>query len=293
MGGGAVLRSISRVIGGGGTASGRAVVGTALHSPAQKMRISSSHTMVDDWEFAGEEEQFQAPPQAVLDDHRHVRDRLIFGSVPTQQEVLEATSDLQDAIKQTITPVSSTFGHEKLSSSFPSVHDEVDCVEVSGIPETEGESYENSVVGCGPDLDQDKVVQKYVHSNVLDAFHLLQSNPAIQGMVVSLASDKAIWDAFLSNPKVQEFRQSLVEGESELVDRNEDADKKSPLIEAMENMKLRVIQYMEKIKELCNQLFGYVDNKFLEKDADFVEKALEASLMLCFTVLLIVLVKRA
>lgn len=292
MGGGAVLRSISRVIGAGGTASGRVGVGAALHSPAQKMRISSSYTMVDDWEFAGGEEGFQAPPQAVLDDHRHVRDRLIFGSAPTHQEVLEATSDLQDAIKQTITPVSSTFGHEKLSSSFLSVH-EVDCVEVSGIPETKGESYENSVVGCGPDLDQDKVVQKYVHSNVLDAFHLLQSNPAIQGMVVSLASDKAIWDAFLSNPKVQEFRQSLVEGESELVDRNEDADKKSPLIEAMENMKLRVIQYMEKIKELCNQLFGYVDKKFLEKDADFVEKALEASLMLCFTVLLIVLVKRA
>ncbi|KAH9323535.1 hypothetical protein KI387_018174 [Taxus chinensis] len=299
MGGGAVFRGISRVIGMGGTVTGRVGVGAAINSP-QKVKISSSSdapsfTMIDEWELAGDEEGFQTHPNARLEHHHHhLRDRLIFGSVPTQQEVLEATSDLQDALKQTATPVSSTFGHEKTSSSFLSVHDKADSVEVSDIQEAEGKTYENSVGRVETELyqDSDKVVQKSGHSNVLDAFHLLQSNPTIQGMVVSLASDKAIWDAMLRNEKVQEFRQSLLKGEAVQSDTNTDADKKKTFFEVIENMKLKVIEYMERISELCNQVVGFVDKKVLEKDADFVD-ALKASLMLCIAVLLTVLVKRA
>ncbi|KAH9323533.1 hypothetical protein KI387_018172 [Taxus chinensis] len=298
MGGGAVLRGISRAIGVGGTASGRVGVGATINSPAQKVKNSSytdapSFTMIDEWELSGAEDGFQTYPHAHLDQHHHhVRDRLIFGSVPTQEEVLEATSDLQDALKQIISPVSSTFGHEKTSSLFLSVHDKADSGEVSDLQETEVKSYENSVARVETKLDQDndKVVQKSGRSNVLDAFHLLQSNPAIQGMVIALASDEAVWDAILKNEQVKEFRQSLLKGKSET---NKDTYKKNPFIEAIGNMKLKVIEYMEKISELCNQFFGFGDKTFSEKDEDFVERALKASSMLCIAVLLIVLVKRA
>jgi hypothetical protein len=34
----------------------------------------------------------------------------------------------------------------------------------------------------------------------------------MQGMVISLASDKAMWDALLKNEKVIEFREALQKG---------------------------------------------------------------------------------
>jgi hypothetical protein len=46
-------------------------------------------------------------------------------------------------------------------------------------------------------------------SAMLEAFHQFQHNPQVQSMVVSLATDKGVWDAVLANEKIQEFRRAL------------------------------------------------------------------------------------
>ncbi|KAE9445279.1 hypothetical protein C3L33_22823, partial [Rhododendron williamsianum] len=46
--------------------------------------------------------------------------------------------------------------------------------------------------------------------SVDDAFRLLQTDPSVQRMVSSISSDKAVWDAILSNKAVQNLQHSLV-----------------------------------------------------------------------------------
>jgi len=260
---------------------------------------SSPCWQLDDWEFTGDEERFQ--PHHYDNDHV-VHDRLIFGSVPTQKEVQEAVSDLQDAITQGIIPVSGTFDHNTALSSSSSVHEESDSVEVSTMQGTENKS-------CGTlvnpnQMEQEfyeekcRIVQKDGHNNVREAFDMLQSNPAVQGMVISLASDKAMWDALLKNEKVIEFREALQKGESIPPELSKDSEKphrhqENPFMQAFEITKMKVMECFEKITEVLHLFFGLADKKVLfEKDGDPLERTLKASLMLSVAVLLIILVKR-
>jgi hypothetical protein len=50
-------------------------------------------------------------------------------------------------------------------------------------------------------------------SAMLEAFYQFQHNPQIQGLVLSLATDKTVWEAVLANQKIQEFRHALLEVE--------------------------------------------------------------------------------
>ncbi|RLM55129.1 hypothetical protein C2845_PM10G08940 [Panicum miliaceum] len=47
------------------------------------------------------------------------------------------------------------------------------------------------------------------HKNVLDAFRLLQKDPTVQKMVMSLSCDKAVWSAVMNDEEFQDFRRSL------------------------------------------------------------------------------------
>ena len=137
---------------------------------------------------------------------------------------------------------------------------------------------------------------------------MLQTNPAVQNMVTSVASDKAVWESVLKNEKVEEFRQSLHKDVSNLSDVSKDS-KKPPcqeaisFIQVIENTKgkaiefmekiTELIEFMEKITELINNFLGYADNKILtDKDGDLLERTLKASLMLSVAALLVVMVKR-
>lgn len=254
---------------------------------------SAPSWQLDDWEFAGGEEQFQ-PHHNDIDPV--IQDRLIFGSVPTQKEVQEAVSDLQDALSQGIIPVSGTL------SSSSSVHENSDAVEISAVQETENKSYGNLVYPnqMEQELHEEKyrIVQKDVHNNVREAFDMLQSNPAVQGMVISLASDKAMWDALLKNEKVVEFREALQKDVSVLPELSKDTEKparhqENPFMQAFEITKMKVMECFNKITEVLHQFFGLADKKGLfEKDGDPLERTLKATLMLSVAVLLIVLVKR-
>lgn len=324
MGGGAILRNVGRAIGGRGLGGGPVPASPAQQalcsgcrkntSSVAKVRasacvceqgrgIATQQTLpnqpcwqLDDWEFTGDEERFQ------LHNGDDNPDRLIFGSAPTQKEVEEAVSELQDALTQGIIPVSGNFNHKTALSSSPSVPKISDSVEVSTIQGTGNKS-------CGTlvnldqmerELHEDnyRIVQKAGHNNVREAFNLLQSNPAVQGMVISLASDKAVWEALLRNEKVNEFRQLLQKGESKLAELSKDSDKpphhENPFMQAFENTKMKVMECIEKITEVLNQYFGFaVERDLFKKDEDPLDRILRGSLMLSVAVLLMVLVKRA
>lgn len=320
-----MLRNVGRAIGARGVGVGAAATSPAQQVPCSACRSSSSSVakvkvsacvceqdrgiatqqtlpnqpcwQLDDWEFTGDEEELQPH------NHDNNHDRLIFGSVPTQKEVQEVVSDFQDALTQGIIPVSGYFNHKTALSSSSSVHKKSDSVELSTIQGTGNKS-------CGTFVNLDqmerelhednyRIVQKARHDNVFEAFNLLQSNPAVQGMVISLASDKAVWEALLKNEKVAEFRQSIQKGESKPPELSKDSDKSpphqdSPFMHAIENTKTKVMECIGKITEILNQYFGFaIEKKLFEKDEDPLERILKASLMLSVAVLLMVLVRRA
>ncbi|KAG6425434.1 hypothetical protein SASPL_115869 [Salvia splendens] len=62
-----------------------------------------------------------------------------------------------------------------------------------------------------------KEMQRCPRNDVVnDAFHLLETEPCVQRMVVSLSSDKAVWDAVMNNEVVKELRGSMHRGSSTL-----------------------------------------------------------------------------
>eukprot|EP01018_Ginkgo_biloba_P011505 Gb_07524 [translate_table: standard] len=144
---------------------------------------------------------------------------------------------------------------------------------------------------------QRSVDQKGIISSDFETKGMLHRN-ASNAMVISLASDEAIWEAILKNDKIKEFRQSLLKGESKLSEIIKDSDKpahqeENSFIQVIENTKVKVKEYMEKITELVNNLFGLTDTKiFEEKAGDLLGRTLKMSLMLSIAVLLVVLVNR-
>lgn len=187
----------------------------------------------------------------------------------------------------------------KTASSSSSMPERSDLVEVSSIRE-------NSNKSCGTldnqmelELNEDnyRMLQKVGHDNVREAFHLLQNDPTVQRMVMSVASDKAVWDALLKNEKVHEFRQSFQQGELKLLETSKGTEnsafhKENPFFQAIENIKTKVMEFTEKTTEVINQFLGFTDKKILlEKDGD-MDRALKASLILFVALLVTVLVRR-
>lgn len=191
-----------------------------------------------------------------------------------------------------------TFGHETASSSS-SMPERSDFVEASGIQEILNRASGTSNIQMELELHEDnyRMLEKVGHNNVREAFHLLRDNPAVQRMVMSVASDKAVWDALLKNEKVHEFRRSFQQGELKFLETSKDPDKssfhqESSFFRTIENIKTKVMEFTEKTTEVINQFLGFTDKKILlEKDGD-MDRALKASLMLFVVLLVTVLVRR-
>lgn len=142
-----------------------------------------------------------------------------------------------------------------------------------------------------------RILQSPGFQRVCDAFHLLQTVPSVQRMVMSISSDRAVWDAVLSNNQVQEFQQSLRqarlsrpqglnEGELDLV---------SMILRwILDNMKLKVVELIDVLKSLVNNSSGSPrkqnNNPGLKHQ---FEEMICSTVLLSIITLLIVLVTRA
>ncbi|KAK1400706.1 hypothetical protein POM88_000311 [Heracleum sosnowskyi] len=58
-------------------------------------------------------------------------------------------------------------------------------------------------------LNNDEITQSSGYGRVQEAYHLLRTDSTVRKVVLSISSDKAVWDALLSNKAVQDLRGSL------------------------------------------------------------------------------------
>ncbi|CAN1347459.1 hypothetical protein LINPERPRIM_LOCUS41114 [Linum perenne] len=194
MGGGAAMRTAAKVAGIGVVNSGfrGAVSGLqpAEHSvrnasrPVSAVISSSSSTSsgtgvvqrpvweLDEWELAGGEEE-----ELMLLESAEPKPRLVFGPPPTHQEAKEATSELKEALENSV-GFGERLGLPVLTTS-----------ELTGS--------KNCIASAAP-----------VPENAMRAFKLLNESPAAQSVVASIAADPNVWHAVMNNDALTEFLQS-------------------------------------------------------------------------------------
>ncbi|KAJ0746949.1 hypothetical protein HanOQP8_Chr05g0183781 [Helianthus annuus] len=121
-------------------------------------------------------------------------------------------------------------------------------------------------------------------------------------MVISLSSDKAVWDAVMNNEVVRELRESISEDKSIYDGSEGGVDDSNPVTQVLcwifANTKDKVIEIVEKITKVVNELLRptSMDEK-PKRDAnvglDSFDEKLRSSFFLSIVVLLIVVVSRS
>ncbi|KAM5554716.1 hypothetical protein ABKV19_022898 [Rosa sericea] len=134
----------------------------------------------------------------------------------------------------------------------------------------------------------------YGHRKVYDAFQLLQADPSVQRLVLSLSSDKALWDAITNNELVKKLQEPPGSGVPQ--NSNTEPDLVACIIGwIMEVTKAKVMELVEKFQSLVNDVFlprqTKGENPEVENKNEFEEK-LRSSLLLSIVTLLIVVVAR-
>ncbi|KAJ4955403.1 hypothetical protein NE237_012186 [Protea cynaroides] len=209
-------------------------------------------------------------------------DNYVFGAVPSQDEVEDAVSSL----KQIVAPaLYSRFCEGGSSASLDK--DIIDHTDDQGRSELDW--IEPTLHLCNPRLSP-----SHQYGRVYDAFHLLQAEPSIQRMVISLSSDKAVWDAVLNNEVVKELKESFCIAEDAKSQTDGSPDKEANLLKwILNNTKAKVLELIEKLRKLVNHVFQPLQKKKAAATTDLFEDRLRTSLLLSIVVLLIVVVTRA
>ncbi|KAF5805576.1 hypothetical protein HanPI659440_Chr05g0197851 [Helianthus annuus] len=219
-------------------------------------------------------------------------DDFVFGGVPSVQEVNHAVTSLHEVLE----PVS----FAQLMKHQETYHTDDDA------------GLEKILSPTGFELDWREPSMQLCYSTsalqvprsdkVFDAFHMLQTDPSVQRMVISLSSDKAVWDAVMNNEVVRELRESISEDKSIYDGSEGGVDDSNPVTQVLcwifANTKDKVIEIVEKITKVVNELLRptSMDEK-PKRDAnvglDSFDEKLRSSFFLSIVVLLIVVVSRS
>ncbi|KAL5812634.1 hypothetical protein ACOSQ3_027584 [Xanthoceras sorbifolium] len=247
----------------------------------------------DDWVYVDESDDEKL--------HGFVVDDMVLGPVPSTDEVNNAVSALQ----QVFDPAScSHLVREKFASNF-----EKDVVDQISSPP----GLIHRVASIGSELDwmepapylrNPRMLQPFGYERVYDAFHLLQTEPTIQRMVISLSSDRDVWNAVLNNKVVRELKESFDAAESNGSESSDETcDDSNPAMDIVKwifnNTKAKVMEVIEKISNIVNDLFKPPGDEKATNGAatagatDPFEEKLRTSFLLSIVVLLVVVVTRA
>lgn len=253
--------------------------------PSLSLRLDDD---VDDWEYPGPEDWIDGP-----------NSHLVFAPVPSEEEVEEATKELHAALHLSI-PLSPP--DKDASSDEPSqrVLGDTTCETPPSISETEEE--------VDLPLKTSSVLSNHLgllaagSSPVYEAFHLLQTNPQVQGVVKSLACDPAVWNAVLNNEKVKKLTQCLYERDENLSDKKpvppEDESGgykyfQNATSKVYDYVAQKVLQLIDSIAEIVSSIFGSVEKTFfMKEESNAVDKTVASCMLLAVAVLLVVMIKR-
>ncbi|GAB2265432.1 hypothetical protein Dimus_000488 [Dionaea muscipula] len=258
----------------------------SAHMSHHGAHLNPSFTDDFEWEYLDEAADGERGGAAV--EAGGFSDELAFGSPPSLHEVEDALLSLQQAFHPALVDKDAAehiFSPAASAKGASSTHSEVDWME----PPLQ--------------LFDWRMMQPYGLNRMYDAFHLLQTEPSIKRMVVSLSSDRAVWDAVLNNEVVRELRESLDKGEGKGPDPRISTKAHSPASTAtgvlswiFNNMKAKLMEVVANFTQLVGGLFRHhnLENKDEDDDDDdaFKEK-LRASFMLTIIVLFVVVVARA
>ncbi|KAG0458949.1 hypothetical protein HPP92_022077 [Vanilla planifolia] len=300
MGGGGVLRALGRAVGSGvegskdsaspgpGTKSGT----SALMVMVPSSGASGSNAVVaggsrssmlcfcdaEEWETVDvEEEGVEVEEEMGVSEGF---ERFVFGPVPSVDEAKEAVSTVQQIFVPVIFP-------EVIEGSSIEQEDVKDkaVVSTNTLPRTLSTGSQSDWVEPAMHLYSSKTYKSQEREKVLDAFRLLQINPSIQKIVVSLSSDRAVWDAVMKNEVVQEFRKSISEAENK-EGPDEGPEASSTILRWFLDAKARIMEVLDKIAKLLSQCTG-------KEHFCVVDDVLRSSFMLSVAVFIIIVMKRA
>lgn len=274
---------------------------TSPFSPCNTVPVSAASSGVSTW--------LPFPPSSEVDEDEWVFadgnedqrrslhfDDLVLGSVPSTDEVNGAVSAIQQVFD------SGPYSQYVRDRFSPYVDNNVDQVKntSNSLPRVSSYGSEMDWIEPAFHLSNSRALQP--HEQVYDAFHLLQRDPSVQRMVISLSSDKAVWDAVLNNEAVKELRESCQAAEiSSIPDTSSDGSSidSNEVVNVVrwmfDNTVGKVTELIEKIKKLVGELFQMPPNEEAASSApaDPFEEKLRMSFLLSVVVLLVVAVARA
>ncbi|KAM2156766.1 hypothetical protein ACFX1R_042416 [Malus domestica] len=136
----------------------------------------------------------------------------------------------------------------------------------------------------------------YGHRKVYDAFQSLQTDPSVKRMVLSLSSDRALWDAVTNNELVKKLRQPPSSGLLPQSSNQEPEFAKRVIRWIMDITRAKVMELIEQFQSLVTDIFlppeTLQEKNPTANDKDQFEEKVRSSLLLTVVILLIVVVTR-
>ncbi|KAL2336903.1 hypothetical protein Fmac_011349 [Flemingia macrophylla] len=132
------------------------------------------------------------------------------------------------------------------------------------------------------------------YKRLCDAFQLLQDDPAIKRLVVSLSSDEALWDAVMSkvlHQKLLELPDSVESRRPQIPELNEIGMR--ILSWTLDIIKGKILELIESFQSLVNDLFQSSKMENTTADATKLDEKVRSSFLLSIVILLIVIVARS
>uniref|UniRef100_A0ACD5Z2V4 Uncharacterized protein n=1 Tax=Avena sativa TaxID=4498 RepID=A0ACD5Z2V4_AVESA len=231
----------------------------------------------DDWEevVAGVEGPASAEAAAaeadVDDDYR-----VVFWSPPTGDEVRAAFSSIQEVFEN-------SFGVDS-----DETEKQIALLSTSGYSSSSNSSGSDDWVEPAAYVLNSTALLTREHRTVLDAFRLLQRDPNVQKMVMSLSSDRTVWDAVMNNEAVQEFRRSFQNGKD--IDRKGNSSGPAGVLKwILGNTRAKIIEFFDNIVKIVSMLFLPQSD---EDKPDLYSDAVKVSFMLSVFVFIVVAIAR-
>ncbi|XP_057437237.1 uncharacterized protein LOC130729480 [Lotus japonicus] len=180
----------------------------------------------------------------------------VFGVVPSQWEVEDAVSALQEFIQAVAVSSSST--HEQFSGSY-----------------------------------DPRIVHSQGYRRLHDALQLLQADPAIKRLVISLSSDNAVWDAVMSHVLHQKLPELPDSGKYRRPQISEQNEFGLYILNWIRDIiKGKILELIESFMSLLSDLFQSPKVENATENATELDEKVRSSLLLSIVILLIVIMAR-
>uniref|UniRef100_A0A0E0CPB3 Uncharacterized protein n=1 Tax=Oryza meridionalis TaxID=40149 RepID=A0A0E0CPB3_9ORYZ len=230
----------------------------------------------EEWEevVAGAEQAIQGAPVPVAEEEEEYR--VVFWSPPTGDEVRAAFTSIEEVFGDPFRAHS--YETEEQSALSTSVHSS------SGNSSGSDDWIEPAAYA----LNSTALLTRE-HRNVLDAFRLLQKDPNVQKMVMSLSCDRAVWDAVMNNEAVQEFRRSFQDEKETAGKKGNPGGPAGVLKWILGNTQAKLMEFMNNIMKIVNMLFHSDDD---EAKPDLYTDAVKVSFMLSVFIFIVVAIAR-